>query len=163
MLASERAATESVGTILLVAVVVVSVSVASGAVFSYRIASDGPPAVDLAATVTDGNVTVHHRGGDALALADVTVVVRADGRERRFVPDAANVTVGDADDRFEAAERWSRAHGAAVVTGDRVRVVVVHEPTDAVVLDATRRVERPADPALARSSTPDEAPIDRPL
>lgn len=137
--ASERAATESVGAILMVAVVVLSVATVSGALVVTQAADDDDPTVDLAAAVTDETVSVRHRGGDALALADLTVIVRTDGGERRFAPDAANVS-GDGDDRLEPGERWMREHGESVPVGDRVRVLAVHEPTDAVVADAERAV-----------------------
>jgi FlaG/FlaF family flagellin (archaellin) len=138
--ASERAASESLGAILLVAVVVIAVTTVSGTLVVSKATDDAPP-VDLAADATDATVTVSHRGGDALALADLTVVVRVGGSERRFTPSAANVTVGDADDRLEPGEEWERAHGVGVEAGDQVRVLVVHEPTDAVVLDVERTVE----------------------
>ncbi len=141
MLESERAGSESIGAVLMVAVVVLAVALLSGVLFAAQSSGDDPPNAALAAHVDGANVSVHHRGGATVSLDSLTVMVRADGDETRFRPAAANVTAGDADDRFEPGERWERAHGAPVAVGDRVQVLVVHEPTNAVVLDAERRVE----------------------
>ncbi|WP_435062945.1 type IV pilin [Halobaculum sp. EA56] len=83
--ADERATAASVGVALLV-LATVALSAAVGAAALAASPASPPPtaAVDLA--VEDGTLTFTHRGGDALDVRDLRVVVRVDGDPLRFQP-----------------------------------------------------------------------------
>lgn len=156
MFGSERAASETLGVVLTVAVVVLAVGAASVALVISGTPEAGP-AVDLGASVAGENVTVVNRGGDALGLSAVTVVLRAGGTERRWSPDPANVT-GDGDDRLETGERFHRRHGASLPAGTRVSVLVVHRPSGSLLLDADLLVGGGPATATTTTGAPDRGP-----
>ena len=133
-----RAQSTVIGTILLVAVVVVALTVFG----SYSLGSitddSRGPAVDLSASVTATNLTLVHEGGEAMETTSLTVHVRHDAETIHSFSDGT--LTGDGDGRFEPGERWTVAHGLSLDDGDRVRVLVVHD-NRTVVLEATRAVE----------------------
>lgn len=134
-----RAQSTVLGTILLVAVVVLGLTVAG--LFSVASITDAAdsPVVDLSATLTPTELGLVHEGGDGMATAVLAVHVRNDDADASY-SFADGTLAGDSDDRFEPGERWTLAHGLSLEAGDRVRVLVVHDDAT-VVLDATRAVE----------------------
>jgi hypothetical protein len=115
--------------------VVVVVSVVGYAVLG-TIEPDDDPTADIGVTVTDETVTVVHRGGDPLAGDDLTVVLRADGTETRY--DFATDGTYGADAAFDPGERWRLDGSVPYDTGDRIKVIVVHEPSNAVLFRGRR-------------------------
>lgn len=131
----DRAQSETVGVILLTGAVVVAVGVA-GALFLSQTgadAADDGPLVDANVSVTAAEVVVTHAGGDAVAVADLAVVVRGDGSSTRYAADPAAVD-GDGDDLFEPTERFSVEHGLA--SDASAAVLVVHVPSNTVLAHA---------------------------
>jgi hypothetical protein len=106
-----------------------------GAVIIAQTGGDDGPTTDLVLEVTASDVALTHNGGDTLALGDLTVVLDADGSERRFTPDAANTSDGDA--RLRPGDRISRAHG---FPSDDLGVMVVHDPSNSVLVDDRERI-----------------------
>ena len=134
-----RAQSTVLGTIMLVAVVVVTVTVfGTYSIVSVTDSRTGP-VVEQSASVTTADLTVVHEGGEAMETGVLTVLVRTDGTEATY-SFADGTLAGDGDDRFEPGERWTVPHGLALDDDDRVRVLVVHDD-EWVVLDATRAVE----------------------
>jgi FlaG/FlaF family flagellin (archaellin) len=138
-IAVSRAQSTVLGTIMLVAVVVLGLTVAG--LFTVASITDAAdePVVDLSATVTATELALVHESGDGLETTALAVHVRHDGTEAVHAF-ADGTLAGDGDDRFEPGERWTVAHGLALDEGDRVRVLVVHDERS-IVLDATRAVE----------------------
>ncbi|RLM59939.1 type IV pilin N-terminal domain-containing protein, partial [Halorubrum sp. Atlit-26R] len=95
--ATDRAQSETVGVILLVAVFVVSAS-AIGVAYVGGVGSDTDEIVTSADLSADGtDLRVDHLGGDALPNEALAVVVRADGNATRFpfAPPAGEFSPGD--------------------------------------------------------------------
>jgi flagellin-like protein len=133
--ADDRGATEVIGTILLVAIVVVSVTVLSAATLLTQ-SEPSDPFADLTGTVSDSKVFVNHTGGEGLDAGNLRVVARGGGAEyRERFPDGA--ITGDGDGRFEPGETWKAMHATpAFDDGTRVRLLVVHDDRH-VLLDVT--------------------------
>lgn len=131
---SDRAQSEVVGVILLVAVVAVTIS-AAGAFYLSNLSQESGPATDVRVTVTDEAVTLTHNGGSTLATDSLRVVIRRDGTDTGTDWSDGTV-VGDGNDDFEPGERW-RQDGFAFDPNDRIEVLLVHEQTGTLVAGET--------------------------
>lgn len=109
-----RAQSESIGSVLLLGVVIVSVG-AFGVFFlsaGFGGASDAAGgSVNVVGDVSDDAVELAHGGGRSLPLSDLRVVVRGEsGRSECGLDSAcesgATALDGDGDDRFDAGETW---------------------------------------------------------
>ncbi|WP_159901761.1 type IV pilin [Salinirussus salinus] len=123
--AGRRAQSETIGVLLLTAVVVVLVSVVGAGVIANvsSQAQAGEVAARADVTITSDNVTVTHGGGDTLADSTVQVILRNGSDESRYeLSDVAPADrTGDGDGRFEPGERAVLSHS---LTGT-VSVLVV--------------------------------------
>jgi hypothetical protein len=133
VLADERAATETLGTVLLIGVVVAAVSLLAGSVLFVQSTDDGPLA-DLTANVTESQVVLNHTGGDSLDADRVSVVIRGANESREDGLD-------DVGERLEPGEGTVVDHDLDLDPDDRVTVLVVHANTT-VLYDAERTVYR---------------------
>lgn len=135
---AERAQAELTGTMLLVGVVTLVITVGGGLVLTGYLddADDGPP-VSLDAEVNATEIRLGHDGGRTLAAADVEVILREDGSESRSRLSTWTFERDDGDDDFEPSERATTSHGFGPGT---VEVVAVHRPTESVLLDAALTV-----------------------
>jgi FlaG/FlaF family flagellin (archaellin) len=130
-----RAQSEVVGVALLVGVfALLAILVGTVIIGNVTDQADDEPLVDLNATANTENVTLVHAGGDDLLDSEVDVIVRQGSDERRFDLDSFDETSGNGDNRFTPGEKRRHSHPFSSGT---VRVFVVHEPSNAVVLDAT--------------------------
>jgi len=125
-----RAQSEVVGAILVLAMVVIAVSVV-GSVLLGTIGPDDSPAVDVKATVTDSTLTLTHWSGERLSGDELTVVVRYGGTEERY--DFATDGSYGADATFESGERWRLDGPVPYAAGDRVEVLLLHDPSNTVL------------------------------
>ncbi|MEF8856315.1 MAG: type IV pilin [Haloplanus sp.] len=145
-----RAQSETVATVLVLALVVILVSVV-GYVVLGTIEPDDDPTVDIEATVTDSTVTLAHRGGENLRDDDLAVVLRYGGTEERY-DFATDGSYGD-DAVFEPGDRWRLDAAVPYATGDRVEVLLIHDPSNAVLFSGrnvaatTTPTATPAPPA----------------
>jgi FlaG/FlaF family flagellin (archaellin) len=133
VLGDDRAATETLGTVLLVGVVGAAVSLLAGSVLFVQSADDGPLA-DVTTNVTVSQVVLNHTGGDPLDADRVSVVIRGENESRKDGLD-------DVGERLEPGEGTVVDHDPDLDPdpGDRVRVLVVHDNTT-VLYDAERTV-----------------------
>lgn len=125
-----RAQSEAVGTVLLLAMVVIAVSVV-GYVVLGTIEPDDSPTVDVKVTVTDSTLALTHWSGDSLPGDDLTVVVRYGGTEERY--DFATDGSYGADNVFAPGEEWRLDGPVPYAPGDRVEVLLLHEPSNTVL------------------------------
>jgi hypothetical protein len=149
-----RAQSEAVGTVLLLGMVVIGVSVV-GYVVLGTIEPDERPTIDVESTVTDGGLALTHRSGDSLPGDDLAVVVRYAGSEERY-DFAADGSYG-ADDTFDPGDRWRLDGAVPYAVDDRVEVLLVHEPSNAVLYRGRRVAATPtptATPAPAAAVGP---------
>jgi PKD repeat protein len=146
----DRAQTESLASILMVAIVVTTVGVASVAVLNQN-QPESETTADLTAEIIDSDLTVSHRGGDSLPYESTLVIVENETRTWRYTPlQAANVT-GDGDP-FDPGEQW-RLSPVPYGSSDVV-TVAVFETASGTRLLADRRVARPPDGGGDGPSTP---------
>lgn len=143
---STRAQSETVGSVLVLALVVILVSTVGAAGIAVldtfgdeRVAAT----VAVEGVVDEGagelRVVVIHEGGDPLEPADVVLLFRTDGdRERSTL---ANATGNGTT--FRTAHRRT-VTDPTFDPDDRVRVVAIHGPTGKTLAEAT--VARPTPP-----------------
>jgi PKD repeat protein len=146
---SNRAQSEVVGVILLVAVVALTIS-GAGAFYLSNVADAHGPATDVRVTVTADTVTLTHNGGSSLATDSLRVVIRRDGSDTGT--DWGDGTVsGDGDDSFEPGEQW-RQGGFGFDPDERIELLLVHDPTESLLVGET------VNPAVGGGSTPTSSP-----
>jgi len=115
LLSTNRAQVESLGSLLLVAVVVVSV----GTFGAYYVASttgggaggtadgaNGADSFDFAVGVTQDELRISHNGGPSVPTTDLRILVENVSGEYTYTFDDGAVQGGDGNDRFDAGETW---------------------------------------------------------
>lgn len=159
----DRAQSETVGTVLLVGVVILVV----GGLFvtGSSVVEDAQRDAPSAAMVVEANgstVTVTHESGDALDVADLEAVFAADGTDQaQRLPLSAFATGGPSDGRLTAGETVSTTNPLA--TGE-VTVRIVHTPSEVVLskrslslapggVNFAAAASRPRDSAINRNSS----------
>jgi PKD repeat protein len=148
-----RAQSETVGAILLVGLVVVSVSAVGYATVQRGTATDDAPSVSVSVRVTNASVTLVHDGGDAVRTAGLEVIVREDGADRGLTWAGGSLD-GDGDGRFGPGEEWTA--GVALDPDATVRVLLIDRATETVLADRTVEPTVSADPA-GLNAPPDPA------
>ncbi|MFB6134918.1 MAG: type IV pilin, partial [Halanaeroarchaeum sp.] len=103
---ADRGASETLGVILMTAVVVTTVSVAGGAMLATNDASQQATA-SIEAVASSENLTIRHVAGEPLPTENLGVVLRPSGeelspRDRLSIPDRFD----DRDGAFEPGESW---------------------------------------------------------
>jgi len=120
---------------------------------------DDRPTVDVESTVTDDRLALTHGSGDSLPGDDLTVVVRYAGSEERY-DFAAEGSYG-ADDTFDPGDQWRLDGAVPYAVGDRVEVLLVHEPSNSVLYRGRRVAATPtptATPAPVAAVGPPRGP-----
>lgn len=137
----DRAQSEVVGNILLVAIVVTGVSVAGVAAVA-TVGPDEATLADVGATVAGGpgspQVVFTHRGGDPIDDSTLVVRIWVDGSPE---PVGTPAATGDGDGRFEPGETRVYALSTAG-EGDVVRALVATNATETVLVDERTTVGR---------------------
>lgn len=112
-----RAQSETLGVILLTAVVVILVTIIGGTMlFNYGTqATRSAPTAQCSIDATNGNVTIIHTGGDALDGSTVAVVLSNESGQSRI-------------------QYRTLTNRATFRTGDTVRLTGVGSPTDVTVV-----------------------------
>ena len=140
----ERAQSEVLGTILLVAIVVLVVSTVGVIVVSDLSNQEQQVSALIDGEVTTETVEFQHGGGDPIPAGELLVVVRNGSSEQQiaFAPEDIR---GDGDDLFEPGERWvndsvsfeERDEGEQK---QRVQLLLVHRPSGSLLFDGVRLV-----------------------
>lgn len=131
-----RGQSEVVGSILLVALIVVVASTVGALSFSVLLDENDPvSAVMEIKEMNDSTITLQHGGGDSVAVADLELVARNNTSTERY-PFTNGTDLGDGDGRFETGERWQTNHSFSEC--DRVRLLLVDQSTGTVLLDSVQ-------------------------
>jgi len=139
----DRAQVESIGAILLVGVVVISIGV--GGVYAmgtFTQSTDAPEAAITGEVSTD-NITLSHQGGDSLPGDDLRLIVRLNGTET--VKGWSDGTLSG-DDTFDPGESWKLSHNYD--NGSLVTVWLIHDPSNTVLFQMETTVTA-QDPVVA--------------
>jgi hypothetical protein len=136
----DRAQSELVGTVLLVGLVLISITVTGGALLAnLSQQAEGLDQPSKFETTLDSNsLTITHYGGTDVALSDLVLVVRQGDVEQRYtLSDPADRLRADLDtnDLFEGGESITVSHS---YTGD-VRILLIDTSAGGSVLYDERR------------------------
>ena len=161
--ASTRGQAESIGVVLLLGVVVVSVS--AFGVFYLSDGFDGANAggaggasgtsVNLVGDVSRETLELSHAGGRPLPTAHLRVLVQNDSGGAEYAFDPGLMVDGDGDDAFEAGETWRLDWRRTV--GEELTVRVVDAERNAVLFTESVTVSGTPTPGAdnpARGETP---------
>lgn len=132
---TERAQSEVVGTILLVAIVVIGVSTIGSVLF---LSFDGPtePTAEVNATANATALELTHVAGDPIAVDELRLVVHNGTDEGRAPFTDGSISTGE----FTVVDRWTAnwtTLGIDPTAGEQVDVVLVHDPSNSVVYRGT--------------------------
>jgi flagellin-like protein len=139
----ERAQSEVVGSILLVAMIVLGISIIGAIVLGDIASREETVSAVVEGNATAGQIEFRHGGGDSIPTAELTVVVENESGAQDSLPFGEGTLTGANDELFQPGERWSEDTSAlaiAISPGDRVRLRLVHEPTGALLFDGARTV-----------------------
>jgi flagellin-like protein len=129
----DRAQSEVLGSLLLVAVGVILVGVVAVLGFSLTADTDrDPTTASMSSAVSAETLTLVHTAGDALPAAETVVVLRHGDDARRVRLSSLSPIAGGGDDRISAGDRYRLPHD--VIQGE-LSVTVVHEESGAVLHD----------------------------
>ena len=129
----DRAQSEVIGSLLLVAVGVLLVGVV--AVLGFSLVEDtnrDPTTASLSSSVSGANLTLVHTAGNALPAAETVMILRGGEDTRRVRLSSLSPVAGSAGDGVSAGDRYRLPHD--VIQGE-LRVTVVDEEGGAVLHD----------------------------
>lgn len=133
-----RGQSELIGIVLLIGVITTLFFGVGFVVLSeWQSQANDEKRVTVASTVTADNVTLEHQGGDPIDAADVRIVLGGDSEEEYALENTSQQR-GDDEGRFEPGDRWVVSHS---VSGDTVRLLVVHDPTNSVLHSETTGID----------------------
>lgn len=130
-----RAQSDVVGTILLIGVVTLTVSMVGTGLLSSMQASTADPQANLDGRVIQGNLTLVHRGGDSLNETELQVRVANDTVAPVTDFEDGEIVRGTDDGLFERGEQWRNT--TTIPNGSQLEVWVIHEPSDTLLYDET--------------------------
>lgn len=142
-----RAQSETIGSILLIAIVTLAIST-FGIYYLGAIETNPGPTTNVDSLVTTEEIALTHDGGDVVDTADLRVVVRADGTETGIDWSEGSLS-GSTPGKFTPGEIWTvdvsaardDAPGSDFDPSVRVSLLLVHEPTDSVVYETVTAPE----------------------
>jgi hypothetical protein len=131
-----RAQSQTIGTILLVAVALVLIAATAAFVLSDGSPSDEdkPELVRIDSELTKGAVEITHEGGDAIDPENVEVRLETRSSAETFslASEFSNPPPPDQRDRFTAGNQWENDLSSVPLSGS-VDLLVVHTPTNSVL------------------------------
>jgi flagellin-like protein len=127
--ANDRAVSPVIGVILMVAITVILAAVIGTFVLGLgdSLGNSQPSAQLSVENSTSNNITVSHNGGDSIRAGDLTVNVGGEGVVN--LEDNSSLAAGD---QFSVGDS-TEVSGFTPESGDRV--VIIHEPSDSIILD----------------------------
>jgi hypothetical protein len=148
-----RAQSETVGVILLTAVIVVTVG-AAGSVVLADVGDEGTTRADLSIDIADDGVSVAHNGGESVPLDSFRVVVRHGNDTWRPDVNASGVVNGGADGQLDSGDRW--VWRQSLDTNEVTRVQVFDRRTNTLLAEERRYPTGEVE--LTPTATPNETP-----
>ena len=137
----DRAQSESIGVILLVGVVIITVSVGGAYAMGTITQSAGGPDVAFTSEIGTDGITLSHQGGDSLPGDDLRLIVRVNESETGL--GWSDGTLSGSDDTFDPGEEW--AVSRSYDPGSLVTVWLVDKPSNTVLFqtEATVKTQEP--------------------
>lgn len=132
-----RGQSESIGVILLVAVVVTTVSVAGGlALSSFATDQTETLSADVTATAAVDSLQFEHRGGDTFRVEELSVVVSTGASSTRIELNESMLSGGDTT--FDPGDSIVVPRNLSGV--ERVEIRLVYDPSGTLLFDGQRTV-----------------------
>jgi len=133
-----RGQSSVLGSLLMVAVVVILLATVALAGFAFTdIFGAKPPDVAVETTVDGDSVTLRHHSGDSMDIDETELVLDVPSTTMTVSLSTMDSVSTDGDDRFSAGEVYAYPHG---VTDGEVTARLVHRPSNAVVDTKTRTI-----------------------
>lgn len=133
-----RGQSETVGVVLLTAVVVVlAVTVGAFILSNFDGTSSTGPNVDVKSSVTDQQVVIEHFGGNRFDVSDIRVDIRQqDGDDISRPLSSFTLDGGGNPETFEAGDRWTKdfSDETEELRGE-IRLLVIDENNGRVIHD----------------------------
>lgn len=123
-----RAQSETVGVILLTAVVVILATVIGAFLISnFDRNNEKSPIVDIESDIHGGDLLIEHRGGESYETGDISVVLRGDFEEKRWRLNDNDFEHerGTNPEQFSPGDRW-RNEDVSDLMGE-VELLVIDE------------------------------------
>ena len=139
MQGDERGQSESIGAVLLVGIVALSLATYGAFYFGTITDRRGGASADVDAELTETSVTLTHMAGDPIDESEISVRLYVNGTEWTNVTWAAGTIRGTDDGTFEAGERWVWDAGT-FSEGDSVRLLLIDGAGGEVRFRGTLRV-----------------------
>lgn len=146
----DRGQSETIGSILLVAIVVLSVGV-FGAYALGQLGGDTGPHANIKPSITETQLSLTHAGGNSLSGDELAVIIHWNDSQTRLNFARAGSYDTDNGGLFEPGETWTLTDPPYGLN-DTPTVYLVHTPSGTVLFRETRTVETP-------TSTPTPAPV----
>jgi FlaG/FlaF family flagellin (archaellin) len=140
---SSRGQPETVGVVLLTAVVVVLVAVVGTVLLSdFQRNGETEPTVAVESAVNGTELVIEHQGGTTYDAADVFVVLRGSYEGRYGLSDGAfNLTAGADPSTFSPGDRWELTEASlSGVTGE-ITLRVFDEDSNELLHGATYELD----------------------
>ncbi|AKH98190.1 hypothetical protein HLASF_1715 [Halanaeroarchaeum sulfurireducens] len=131
---TDRGQSESIGAMLLVAIVVIAVAVVAGALFMSSSPTEHPN-VRIEATANGSELLVEHRAGEPIHENEFEIVLRETGTTMSGVAGQPREPASDKDGVFEPSEVWMFDADYSISEGESV--LLVYTGGDRVLLDET--------------------------
>lgn len=152
---ADRAQSEVVGNVLVVATVVLVTSTLGLAVVGGIGADAGTLAdVEADATVGTNRTTITHHGGDPVRASDLRVLVGVNGSTPTDRGRNDSASDGTGDGRFDPGDAWVYDLGRTVTADTTLRVLVADDSTETVVVDETFEPRRAGAGYVVRRNDP---------
>lgn len=137
-----RGQSETVGVVLLTAVIVILTVTAGAFILSdFQSEADDGPNASIESTITAESLEIRHRGGDAFDPDRIAVVVTDAAGERTYRLGADFTETGSNNASFEPGDRWRRDLLAAdeLLAGE-VRLLVVDQESNTIIHESSATV-----------------------
>lgn len=138
---TDRGQSETIGSILLVAIVVLTVSV-FGAYALGQLGDGEKPRVEIQSNISTNELSLTHAGGDSLHGDELAVIIRWNGNETRLGFASQGSYDTDNGGLFEAGETWT-LNNPPYDQHDTATVYLVHVPSGSVIYRGARTVTKP--------------------
>lgn len=132
-----RGQSETVGVVLLTAVIVVVTTVAGAFILSdFQSETEDDPLVEVESSVTTDRIELQHRGGDALDANEITVILQGDEDETFTLLGDFDLDRGDPA-TFAPGTTWQR--DTSGLSGE-IRLLVIDDDSNTLLHEATHVV-----------------------
>lgn len=129
-----RAQSEVLGTLLLVSVVTIAISLVGVTLLGSLTQSTEAPQSNIKGELTDSELELVHRGGDSLQQAELDVRIANASNTSTVAFVDGEIVSGTPNQQFQQGDRW-RLSG--VQSGAELDVWLYHTPTGAVIYRET--------------------------